>query len=81
MKRKTEAVFFGAAAILIVVVVWVVSLNSGDAQRVRITNHSVIMDNVVLAIRNGYQLADDIYSINETEKGYDILIHVVKSDE
>ena len=37
-----------------------------------------LLHNVVLAIRNGYQLAEDAYSIVETEQGYDIVIHIKK---
>ena len=78
MKRELKSILFGAVAILAVIVIWVMVLNSGDGQRVRITNHSVIMDNVVLAIRNGYQLAEDSYSITEYDDGYDIVIHIKK---
>lgn len=50
-------------------------------QRVRIAQNSIWIDNMVLAIRNGYRLAEDAYSIRETEAGYDIVIHAVADGE
>ena len=49
-------------------------------ERVRITQNSVWIDNLVLSIRNGYKIAEDAYSITETDNGYDIIIHAVKED-
>ena len=49
-------------------------------ERVRITQNSVWIDNLVLAIRQGYKIAEDAYSITETDNGYDIIIHAVKED-
>ena len=46
--------------------------------RVRISQNSVWIDNLVLAIRHGYKIAEDAYSIMETDNGYDIIIHAVK---
>lgn len=50
-------------------------------ERVRIAQNSIWIDNMVLAIRNGYRLAEDVYSIRETEAGYDIVIHAVADGE
>jgi len=47
-------------------------------QRVRITQNSVWIDNMILTIRHGYRLAEDAYSIEETADGYDIVIHAVQ---
>lgn len=51
-----------------------------DTGRVRISQNSVWIDNLVLAIRHGYKIAEDAYSIAETDSGYDIIIHAVKGD-
>lgn len=48
--------------------------------RVRITQSSVWIDNLVLSIRQGYKLSEDVYSIEETETGYNIIIHAVKEE-
>lgn len=48
--------------------------------RVRITQNSVRIDNLVLSIRHGYKLSEDVYSIEETETGYNIIIHAVKEE-
>lgn len=48
--------------------------------RVRITQNSVWIDNIVLAIRHGYKLAEDAYDVAETDDGYDIIIHAVKEE-
>lgn len=50
-------------------------------ERVRIAQNSIWIDNIVLAIRNGYRLAEDVYRIRETEAGYDIVIHAVADGE
>ena len=47
-------------------------------QRVRITQNSVWIDNMILTIRHGYKLAEDAYSIRETAEGYDIVVHAVQ---
>ena len=47
-------------------------------ERVRIAQNSVWIDNMILTIRHGYRLAEDVYSIEETAEGYDIVIHAVQ---
>lgn len=49
-------------------------------QRVRIAQNSIWIDNMVLAIRPGYKLAEDAYDVTETDDGYDIIIHAVKEE-
>ena len=48
--------------------------------RDRIAQNSVWIDNLVISIRHGYKIAEDAYSITETDNGYDIIIHAVKED-
>ena len=66
--------------ILLLVVLLVTLTACSDTGRVRITQNSVWIDNLVLAIRHGYKIAEDAYSIAETDNGYDIIIHAVKGD-
>jgi hypothetical protein len=64
--------------VLLLVVLLVTLTACSDTGRVRISQNSVWIDNLVLAIRHGYKIAEDAYSIAETDNGYDIIIHAVK---
>lgn len=66
--------------ILILAVLLVTLTSCSDTGRVRISQNSVWIDNLVLSIRHGYKIAEDAYSIAETDNGYDIIIHAVKED-
>ena len=50
-------------------------------ERVRITQNSLWIDNMVLTIRPGYKLAEDAYDVADTDDGYDIIIHAVKEED
>lgn len=67
-----------AIIVLLLAVLLVMLTACSNTGRVRITQNSVCIDNLVLAIRQGYKIAEDAYSIEETENGYDIIIHAVK---
>ena len=72
---KKAAVFLLLAGILMAVA------GCSGTERVRITQNGVWIDNMILTIRHGYRLAEDAYSIRETEAGYDIVIHAVADGE
>ena len=69
---KKAAVFLLLAGILMTLA------GCSGTERVRITQNSVWIDNMILTIRHGYRLAEDAYSIEETAEGYDIVIHAVQ---
>lgn len=52
---------------------------SGD--RVRISRNSVTVENIVLPLRYGYRFAEDVYTVTDTDQGYDIIIHAVREDQ
>lgn len=52
-----------------------------DANRVRISRNSVQIENIVLPVRQGFRFAEDAYTIEETETGYDIIVHIEKEIE
>lgn len=67
------------AIIVLLLAVLLLTLTAcSSTGRVRISQNSVWIDNLVLAIRQGYKIAEDAYSVEETENGYDIIIHAVK---
>ena len=69
------------AIIVLLLVVLLLTLTAcSSTGRVRITQNSVWIDNLVLSIRHGYKIAEDAYSITETDNGYNIIIHAVKED-
>lgn len=47
--------------------------------RVSIQYSSLIYDMVNLPLRDGYVFAEQMYTIQETDKGYDIVVHAVKN--
>jgi len=67
--------------VLLLVAVLFMLTACSDTGRVRISQNSVWIDNLVLSIRHGYQLSEDVYSIEETETGYNIVIHAVKEED
>lgn len=69
-----------AIVFLLLAVLLLMLTACSDTGRVRISQNSVWIDNLVLAIRQGYKLSEDVYSIEETETGYNIIIHAVKED-
>ena len=48
--------------------------------RVRIERGQFRDDKVSLPLRDGYIFAEQMYSIQETDKGYDIIIHAVREN-
>jgi hypothetical protein len=67
-----------AIIVLLLAVLLLMLTACSDTGRVRIAQNSVWIDNLVLSIRHGYKIAEDAYSIAETDNGYDIIIHAVK---
>lgn len=49
-----------------------------DSKSVRINSSSLYVENIVLPLRHGYEYAEDCYSVEDTENGYDIIVHVVR---
>ena len=66
--------------VLLLVALLTMLSSCSSTGRVRISQNSVWIDNLVLSIRHGYKIAEDAYSITETDNGYDIIIHAVKGD-
>ena len=49
--------------------------------RIEILRNSWRYDNIIIALRDNYKLAEDVYTIVNTENGYDIIIHCERTDE
>lgn len=47
----------------------------GKVPRLEIVRSAWRYDNVVIALRDKYKFAEDVYTIVDTENGYDIIIH------
>lgn len=56
-------------------------LTGCSGNRVRISRSSVTVENIVLPLRQGYQFAEDVYTVSDTDQGYDIIIHAVREDQ
>ena len=55
-------------------------LEACSRNEMRIQQHNVLVDNLVIAYRPGFILAENLYSVQETEQGYDIVVHLVKEN-
>lgn len=67
--------------IIIVLLASLLLLTGCSGNRVRISRHSVTVENIVLPLRYGYKFAEDVYTVQDTDQGYDIIIHAVKEDQ
>lgn len=56
-------------------------LTGCNSNRVRISRNSVTVENIVLPLRHGYQFAEDVYTVQDTDQGYDIIIHAIREDQ
>ena len=57
------------------------SLTACGKDRVRISRNSLYVEDIILPIRQGYQFAEDIYSVTDTEAGYDIVVHLERCED
>lgn len=48
--------------------------------RVQIERTGFSCDDLTLPLRDGYIFAEQMYSIQETDEGYDIVVHAVKEN-
>ena len=67
--------------IIIVLLASLMLLTGCSGDRVRISRHSVTVENIVLPLRYGYKFAEDVYTVQDTDQGYDIIIHAVREDQ
>ena len=67
--------------IIIVLLASLLLLTGCEGSRVRISRTSAYVENIVLPLRHGYQFAEDVYSVSETDQGYDIIIHAIREDQ
>jgi len=72
MKKRILIVVF------LCVLLFVLEACSGNEMRIQ--QHNVLVDNLVIAYRPGFILAENLYSVQETEQGYDIVVHLVKEN-
>lgn len=72
MKKRILIVVFLCALLFI--------LEACSGNGMRIQQHNVLVDNLVIAYRPGFILAENMYSVQETEQGYDIVVHLVKEN-
>lgn len=54
---------------------------SGKVPRLEIIRSAWRFDNIVIALRDKYKIAEDAYTTVDTENGYDIIIHCERTDE
>lgn len=72
MKKRILIVVFLCALLFV--------LEACSRNEMRIQQHNVLVDNLVIAYRPGFILAENLYSVQETEQGYDIVVHLVKEN-
>lgn len=55
--------------------------STGRWPRLRIEPTTYRSDSINIPLREGYQFAEDAYGIEETDVGYDIVVHALKATE
>jgi hypothetical protein len=47
-------------------------------KRIEVIKNRSVLDNFSIPLRENYSFSEDLYSIEETEDGYNIVIHCIK---
>jgi len=66
------------STIISIIIILVVSLTNISPKRIDIIRNRSALNNFSIPLRENYSFSEDLYSIEETEDGYNIVIHCIK---
>lgn len=66
------------STIISIIIILVVSLTNIRPKRIDVIKNRSALDNFTIPLRENYSFSEDLYSIEETEDGYNIIIHCIK---
>ena len=75
MKKYIWTIIFTIIGIIIILAV---NLTNIRPKRIDIIKNRFALDNFTIPLRENYSFSEDLYSIEETEDGYNIIIHCIK---
>lgn len=75
MKRYTWIII---STIISIIIILATCLTNIRPKRIDIIRNKSTLDNFTIPLRENYSFSEDLYSIEETEDGYNIIIHCIK---
>ena len=66
------------STIISIIIILAVGLTNIIPKRIDIIKNKFALDNLTIPLRENYSFSEDLYSIEETEDGYNIIIHCIK---
>lgn len=75
MKKYTWIIILPILSIIIILVTCFTNIRP---KRIDIIKNRSALNNFTISLRQNYSFAEDLYSIEETEDGYNIIIHCIK---
>ena len=75
MKRYTWIIIIPIISIIFILAACFTNIRP---KRIDIIKNRSALDNFSISLRENYSFSEDLYSIEETEDGYNIIIHCIK---
>lgn len=75
MKKYTWIII---STIISIIIILAACLTNIRPKRIDIIKNRSALNNFTIPLRENYSFSEDLYSIEETEDGYDIIIHCIK---
>lgn len=66
------------STIISIIIILAVGLTNIKPKRINIIRNRFVLNNLTIPLRENYSFSEDLYSIEETEDGYNIIIHCIK---
>ena len=66
------------STIICIVIILTACLTNIMPKRIDIIRNRSALNNFTIPLRENYSFSEDLYSIEETEDGYNIIIHCIK---
>ena len=74
MKKYIWIIFL----IIEIIILLAVCFTNIIPRRIDVIKNRSVLDNFSISLRENYSFSEDLYSIEETEDGYNIIIHCIK---
>lgn len=75
MKKYTWIIIISIIEIIILLALCFTNIRP---KRIDVIKNRSVLDNFTIPLRENYSFSEDLYSIEETEDGYNIVIHCIK---
>jgi len=65
-------------SIVSIIIILAACFTNIKPKRIDVIKNRSALDNFTISLRENYSFSEDLYSIEETEDGYNIIIHCIK---